>query len=338
MLHCLLIVLAALAPAQVITEAHTGKSGTTVWIITPGPTTPIQKPVQLIRDGAPVTLAPGPMAPSYWSFTLPDGVVLSATDTLALSGPDGWIANATALSIPVRNSVGQCEFPIPVSKTLALGINQWGRCGSDEYWHPVKNWATRLARWGPGVLRVSESGDPVQTKGTAAATRFCAPAWDNGVDGGSLPAPTGLYTLIWDSADPATVLSIRSQDAHFQVIPHPELGSSGDHGVGITRVFEVARGDGLTRNPALQFVVSHPRNTPTYANLWIVPPGNSPDRSDPLAPEQSYFDQISLGTGKGPSTMRFAESVFNINNGNVVDAIDMVAPGLPVGRPCKGGS
>src|SRR5262245_43827765 len=120
------LLLFALFVGQPALEAHTGKSGTTVFVIG-SPTAPVVTPPSLTivdRNSSPAVLIPGPISSGFWSFRLarPDIRILPG-QTLKLTAPAGWVKGAPALSIPVVNYAGQCEFPIGQNPTMALGVN-----------------------------------------------------------------------------------------------------------------------------------------------------------------------------------------------------------------------
>jgi hypothetical protein len=311
MLQALLsVLLFAQAPAPAptpptVAEAHTGKSGLTVWA-TPAAgqaTAPIVTQPVLTRGNLQLPLIPGPVSAGFWSWSLPAGEKIAPGDQLALALPAGWVAGAPALSVPLRNSVGQVEFPIP-QPTMALGLNL-SRCPVNRtaLYCPVRNWAVRLGAWDANCTATDPtSGLPTTIKGTTTAT----------ICGGQVPAvpvPAGLWTVQWDSTDPNTKVSLGTAGtAQWIAAERTDLKQPGTSGAGITRVFQLdASIGGNAPAPFVTCTIAHPQGKPKLANLRIWPPGNTPD-PDPLAVEQAILDTLTVAPGQGPTILRFIDA------------------------------
>jgi hypothetical protein len=313
-----LLLLMALAQSPVA-EAHTGKSGTTLFATPPdgASTVPVVTQPVLYRDGRYTTLTPGPVSGGFWSWSLPAGTRLNPGDSLSLTAPAGWIDGAPALSLPVRNSAGQVEFPVP-SPTMALGAG-FARNPVDPtaLYCPVRNWAVRLGAWDSNCLATDAAGLPTKTKGKTSARFVMA-------DAQKVPTPSGFWTVVYDTTDPLTSVSLFAEfGAMWATQVRPDLGSAGVKGVGVTAVYQVFATPGSTAvSPRMLLTVDHPTGNPRLSNLAIFPPGNPPDRSDPLALEQSCWDALAIGGGRGPSVLRW-----NGATGTATGDADIVEPG-----------
>jgi hypothetical protein len=303
-----LLLLMALAQSPVA-EAHAGKSGTTVFATPPdGSTTaPVVTTPVLYRDGRYTTLTPGPISGGFWSWTLPAGTRLNPGDALSLRAPEGWTAGAPALDLPVRNSAGRVEFDLP-APTMALGVG-FARNPVDPValYCPVRNWAVRLGAWDSNCVASDPvSGLPTKTKGPTSARFVMA-------DAQRVPTPSGIWTVCYDTADYRTVASVDAEfGAQWVASYRADLSSPGIGGGagqtwvrGVVRTYQVVPSvGGSSISPRLSLIVDHPTGAPQLSNLRIFPPGNAPD-PDPLAPEQSCWDALSVGGGRGPSVLRW---------------------------------
>jgi hypothetical protein len=287
-------------------EAHTGKSGQTVIVTAPRTAAAATVPT-LTVNGQAVALTPGPVSPAFWSFALAQKV--NPADMLRLSAPAGWAPGAAALDLPVRNSTGQLESPLP-TPSMGLGVNISGQpLAPGATYCPVANWARRGGGWaGSQVLATDAAGIPTKLSGTSvwAMVAITPTAY-----------PTGLWTVRYDATDPATSVSLIPYSNAPCVKPRPDLSSPGDGGRGITRVYECSPG-------GLAVQIAHPKGLPTVANLQVLPPGNAPS-SDPLEPEAWVVKSLTIGAGRGPSVLRFMDSCSNWGGqNNAVHPSDIV--------------
>jgi hypothetical protein len=304
----------ALAFAQLQpASANTGKSGQTVFVLPPktlahgAPIPPVVTQPTLAVDGQAVAMTPGPLSGGFYCWTL--AAPVNAANTLALTAPAGWIAGYGALNLAVRNSTGKCEFVIPRKSNLAVGVNMSGPMFQWSWTVPscpAKNWAYRMARW-TNAKGYDAQGNPnsiVSPASTAFTTGFT-----NGIDNRGTPGMPGVYTLVWDSTDPQTQLAVTVLGGGWTSTLVPALSSPGTNGVGITQAFQVSMPATATANaPTLGLQLTHPKGTPSYSNLWIIPPGNSHDRSDPAAMEASVYKQLSTAGRRGPAVLRWMDS------------------------------
>jgi hypothetical protein len=308
--------------AQTPIEAHTGKSGATLFI-TAAKTAPVITTPTLTVNGNVVALTPGPVSRAFWSWSLPAPVTRDLS--IAISAPAGWARGAPALSMPVVNYAGRVEFSMPATTTMGLGVNiPHMPLFAGSLYCPVRNWATRLGTFRPGVLATDAAGNPTRIPGPVSASVSVARI-GNGVDSANLPTLSGLFTVVYDTTDPLTELSLTKWDKTTVCTARPDLSSPGVNGIGVTKVFQISQPTG--NSPCFQLTVSHPQNTPRYSNLWIIPPDNPLDRSNPFAVEASVLRQLSVGSGRGPLILRWIDSCASyMGVSNVVDASDL--PGV----------
>jgi hypothetical protein len=316
MLSLILSALVSLAPADApAPEAHTGKSGQTVFVT--GAPAAMSDPTLRV-NGSPVALTPGPVSPAFRSYALPSGVKVNPGDTLAIG------------DLPVRNSAGRVEFPLPDRKTMGLGINMSAFYRSDGTPFTLgRNWAIRLRDWnwnGRAVTEFSPEGFPAKIRGQEVTTPFLTTPQ---------PGLGGLWTVVYDAADRATAVGLAPwADADWTIAHRPDLSSPGDGGRGIVRVFEVTPGGSKAPGPTLQLAINHPAGAPTVGNLWIIGPGNPPARpADPFELDSGISSKLDLGGGKGPLVVRMMDSTASYGGvSNVVDAADLPDPLRPRSR------
>jgi hypothetical protein len=300
MLSSLILALALgqIAPA----EAHTGKSGQTVWITAPKAAPVVTMPA-LTVNGQPVAMTPGPVDPAFWSFGLPAPV--NPSDQLHLSAPAGWAPGAPALEMDVRNSTGRLEFTLP-APTMALGLNMAAQ-SLISIGFPHANWVRRL-RWDGNVKAYDALGYPSSIAPSGAHGDFLQGHFG------------GLWSVAYDAVDPATVAALAYHAGPHVPVYHPELSSSGVDGKGIVKVYDCAA------DSYASVYLYHPAGRPKIANLQVLPPGNRPS-SDPYAAEWSIARELSVGGGRGPSALRFVDSAAGYGGKtNVVDPGDLVDP------------
>jgi hypothetical protein len=300
MMHSLILALALgqIAPA----EAHTGKSGQTIWITAPK-TAPVATIPTLTVNGQAVVMTQGSMDPAFWSFGL--AAPVNGSDQLHLSAPAGWAAGAPALEMDVRNSTGRLEFTLP-APTMALGLNMAAQ-SLTSIGFPHANWARRLS-WDAGVKAYDALGYPSSLAPAGAHGNFLQGHFG------------GLWSVAYNAVDPATVAALAYYAGPHVPVYRPELSSPGVNGKGIVKVYDCAA------DSYASVYLYHPAGQPKIANLQVLPPGNAPS-SDPLALEWSISRELSLGGGRGPSALRFMDSTAGFGGkSNVVDPSDLVDP------------
>jgi hypothetical protein len=281
---------------QTVSDARTGKSGQTVFLLPLVKTATVNTVPTFTVNGSPATLTQGPKDNAFWTFSLASPV--QATDTLHITAPVGWATGAPALDMAVRNLRGQCEFPVAGTKTMGLGYNLGLKpLASDQNWCPVANWWRRLDPWDTSTVTATDAaGNPTQLAPghTTVSAAFS-----------TSQTPVGRYTLKYDSLDAnATSVDLVYQSGPSGPVYHPELSSpTGTGGIGCVKVYDLPAG-------GARLQITHASRTPSLANGQILPPGNSPS-TDPLAPEAVAFSYLDAGSGKGPSILRPMDSCAN---------------------------
>jgi hypothetical protein len=315
-------------------SAYMAKCGTLLIIRNPGATSPVLIPPTLMADGNPIALTPGPVDTNFWSFTLPPGVGVNAYNALSVTAPAQWYSGAAALSLPVTNYACQTDFPLPATKTMALGMNfAHGGLTRGSLQGMPKNFAQRLSGWDSAARTLDSAGNVTSlTPGFGSQNIFQAASYTPldtlGSSPQDLPTLSGTVTLIWDSADPRTTLDIVAADANFTVTQIG--GATGNGTTGTARIYSIVpSASNTTRNPILALRCNvHPTNSPSYTNPRIYMANNVDNYGDSGNGcfEQSIDSQIRIGS-KGPSSLRFIDTCASAGQSNTVLATDLPGTG-----------
>lgn len=310
-----------------VTEAHTGmgdpvtSTAQTIFVTAPV-VGPILTVPTLTVNGNPVSLVVGVIDQdeitnawgTYWSFKLADPTInLTPTDVIFITAPDGWVASFLGFSsMPVRNSVGQCEYSIPARPTLGLGFCMSGQTVPGEYVCFAAN-QYRRARWA-GVSAFDANGYPSQLTGGASGIGTLT--WDT-----QWPY-AGIWTFGFDLGNSTTSFAL-NPNGHNPPVYRPDLSNPGVGGIGVRQVYQFD----WNTIPVGQLRESV-AGRPSINNLQIVPYGGSPS-SDPYALDPWMLQQLTVTGSFGPAIIR----VLGINTANGQSSIalptDLVDPSTP---------
>jgi hypothetical protein len=268
-------------------EIHTGKSGTSITAIpkiTSAPTLYVNGVVTPIKEVSTST--------AFSFYTIPK---VNQTDTLSFNN-----------STQITNLTDKSISPTPA---MSLGMNLSALYRADGYpYNFFKNRRYKLRDWNWNGVQVSQyntSGIPTKITRSSIDTPL------------ELAGVQGLWTVIYDTTDPATYVGINPWNDCI-VVPRPDLSSPGNGGKAITRVFEIKS------PPSISLNIQHPALTPAISNLWVIGPGNDLDTSDPVAIDQNILSKLTIGKNRGPTTVRMMDSTaFYGGVSNIVTPYDL---------------